>query len=217
MPTTEGAAEVDAASPRELPKSARGIRTRASLIAASRVVFERDGFLDARLVDITSEAQVAIGSFYTHFSSKEEIFMALLESVKDEMLHPRVREMQEDDDPIAVIEASNRAYLLAYKRNHKLMGLLEQVAPIDDRVREFRRRRNDAFTVRNSHSIEDLQRRGLADPTLDPLITAHALSSMVSRMAYNTYVIGGNSWSTEQLVSTLTTLWANALRLPIRR
>ncbi len=198
---------------REPPRTARGARTRAALVTAARTVFERDGYLNARLTDITAEANVATGSFYTYFASKEEIFAAVLAEVQEEMLHPHVREMTDSDDPIALIEAGNRAYLLAYRRNAKLMRLLEQVANIDDEVRELRRRRGEAFAERNARTIRDLQARGLADPDVDPLLAASALSAMVGRMAYSTYVIG-DDWGLEELVATLTRLWANALRLP---
>lgn len=199
--------------PREPPRTARGERTRAKLIAAARTVFERDGYLDARLADITTEAGTAAGSFYTYFSNKEEIFAAVLAEVQEEMLHPHVREMTDRDSPVTVIEAANRAYLVAYERNAKLMRLLEQVATIDDDVREFRRRRGAAFAERNARGIRDLQARGLADPELDPLLAANALSAMVSRMAYGTYVLG-DGWKLEELVAALTRLWVNALRIP---
>ena len=198
---------------REPPRTARGARTRAALVTAARTVFERDGYLNARLTDITAEANCSTGSFYTYFTNKEEIFAAVMEQAQEEMLHPHVREMTDSDDPTALIEASNRAYLVAYRRNAKLMGLLEQVANIDDDVRELRRRRGAAFAERNAKSIRDLQARGLADPDVDPLLAASALSSMVGRMAYSVYVLG-DDWSLEDLVATLTRLWANALRIP---
>jgi AcrR family transcriptional regulator len=202
-----------AAQVREPPRSPRGERTRAKLVAAARAVFERDGYLEARLVDITSEAHIAAGSFYTYFTNKEEIFAAVLEEVQEEMLHPHVREVTGSEDPVAVIEASNRAYLTAYRRNAKLMRLLEQVAAIDDNVRELRLRRGRTFVERNARSIRELQSRGIADPDVDPLLAATALSAMVGRMAYTTYVIG-EECDLERLVTTLTRLWANALRIP---
>jgi hypothetical protein len=93
------------------------------------------------------------------------------------------------------------------------MRLLEQVASIDDDVRELRRRRGAAFAQRNARCIRELQGLGLADPTLDPLLAANALSGMVSRMAYQVYVVG-EAVAFERLVATVTSLWANALRLP---
>jgi hypothetical protein len=94
------------------------------------------------------------------------------------------------------------------------MGLLEQVATIDPDVREFRRRRGALFGERNARSIRDLQERGLADPELDPLVAARALSAMVGRMANAVYVLGDHV-DREVLVATLTRRWANALRLDV--
>jgi AcrR family transcriptional regulator len=198
---------------REPPRTARGARTRARLVAAARTVFERDGYLDARLVDIAAEANAAAGSFYTYFANKEEIFAAVLEDMQEEMLHPNIGETTEGGDLVEVIEAANRAYLEAYERNAKLMGVLEQVATIDDNVRELRRARGRALAQRNARSIRDLQQRGIADPDIDPLLAAAALGSMVGRMAYSTYVMG-EKWKREELVATLTRLWARALGVP---
>jgi AcrR family transcriptional regulator len=199
------------------PSSARGTRTRGALVRAAREVFERDGFLDARIIDITARAGVAAGSFYTYFTSKEEAFAAVIEQVNEEMLQPRLRPFADRDDPVSVIEAANRSYLLAYRRNAALMGLMEQVAQIDDRFRRLRQDRARSFTRRNAQAIEQLQRRGLADETLDPRLAAQALSVMVSRMAYLRYVQGHDNATMDALVHTLTRLWTNALGITSHR
>lgn len=210
--TARAAAAAAAPGAREAPRSAKGIRTRAALVTAARTVFERDGYINARLTDITDEAGMATGSFYTYFSSKAEAFAAVLHEVQEEMLHPHVRDIASDEDPVASVRASNRAYLVAFERNAELMHLLEEVAIFDPEVKDLRRRRTEAFGKRNAKAIRDLQRRGIADPTIDPLMAAHALSHMVGRMAYATYVLG-EEWRLEDLVETLTQLWANALRI----
>lgn len=199
----------------------RGIRTRAALVAAARVVFERDGYLDARLTDITKEAACAAGTFYTYFSSKEEIFAAVLHEAQQDMMHPGMGRVSGTDDPYAVLEASNRAYLTAYRRNAKLMGLMEQVAHIDPEFQRFRNARAEAFVARNARGIAELQERSIVDPEIDPMMASRALSGMVSRMAYAVFVSGegtadGSEYDFEELVFVLTRLWANALRFPDR-
>ena len=201
-------------TPARAPLSPRGARTRAALVRAAREVFERDGFLDARITDITAQAHVATGTFYTYFRRKEDAFAAVMEEVEEEMLHPRLMAPPADrDDPVAVIEAANRAYLAAYCRNAKLMGLMEQVAQIDDDFRQLRMRRARAFTDRNAQALARLQQRGLADPELDPGLAALALSAMVSRVAYLRFVQGFGSASAASLAATLTRLWVGALGL----
>lgn len=193
------------------PSTPRGARTRAALVSAARRIFERDGFLDARIVDIAEEAGVATGSFYTYFDGKEDAFAAVMAEVQEEMLHPRLVPVADRDDPTTVIETANRAYLISYRRNARLMALMEQVAEIDEGFRRQRLQRTRAFTARNAHAISRLQQQGLADPSLDPQLAALALSSMVSRMAYVRYVQGFGSASTDALVQVLTRLWTGAL------
>lgn len=207
---------------REPPTTKRGARTRAALVTAARKVFERDGYLDTRLIDIAKEAQCAAGSFYTYFANKEEVLAAVLLEAQEDMMHPGMGRVQGTDDPYAVLEASNRAYLEAYKRNAKLMALLEQVAQVEPEFREFRTRRTDAFISRNARGIADLQARGVADREVDPMLASRALSGMVSVMAYNAFALGegqeeGTPADFEELVSTVTRLWANALRFPGHR
>ena len=207
---------------REPPTTRRGARTRAALVKAARTVFERDGYLECRLTDITKEAHCAAGSFYTYFANKEEVLAAVLLEAQEDMMHPGMDRVQDTDDPYAVLEACNRAYLEAYRRNAKLMALLEQVAQVEPEFREFRSRRADAFIRRNGRGIADLQTRGVADRDVDPMLASRALSGMVSVMAYNAFVLGepqegGAPVDFEELVSTVTRLWANALRFPTRR
>ena len=200
---------------RDPPPTPRGVRTRAALIAAARRVFQRNGYLDAQITDITKAARFSTGTFYTYFSNKDEILQAVLEQVQDDMLHPGIARLDDDSEtsPYTLIEAGNRAYLQAYQRNAQLMMLLEQVAIADPHFREIRRRRAQAFVQRNAHAIADLQKRGLADPRLDAYQASRALSAMVSRLAYFTFCLRDDDTPIEGLVETCTRLWANALKL----
>ena len=205
-------ARAPAEPPRELPRTARGERTRTALTDAARVVFERDGYVNARLTDITAEAKMSSGTFNTYFTGKEDVFAAILEQVEEEMVHPHVREVVVDGDPVATIHASNRAYLESYQRNARLMELLDEVSIFDDQVREMRRRRTAAFARRNIDWVRDLQKRGIADASLDPVLTAHALSGMVARMAQAKFH-HREPWDVDEMAATLTTIWVNALRI----
>lgn len=199
---------------KELPSTKRGLRTRAALVAAARGVFERDGFINSRLSDITAAANCSSGTFYTYFESKEEALVAVLDTVQDDMLNPGFPHVPESNETIgAVIEASNRAYLESYRRNARLMMLLEQVATLDPLFAELRLKRARTFAERNALKIARLQDAGLADASLDPMTTSWVLSSMISRLAYLGLVLG-EPFDWEELMTTLTRLWLNALRIP---
>jgi AcrR family transcriptional regulator len=60
------------------PKTERGKLTRDKLLKAAEIEFGEKGFHDTGIGGITYRAGVALGTFYTYFDSKEEIFEALV-------------------------------------------------------------------------------------------------------------------------------------------
>ena len=66
--------------------SRRRERTRADLLAAARSVFATRGYHDATIIEITTAADVGVGTFYLHFHDKDAIFQTLLE---EGLLHIR--------------------------------------------------------------------------------------------------------------------------------
>jgi AcrR family transcriptional regulator len=196
------------------PRSAKGRRTRARLLQAGKAVFERDGFLSARITDIAAEAQVSHGAFYHYFGSKESLFREIAEEVE-------VRLVGMDDigvdgaDASAVdrIRAANRSYLTAYRREARIMRVIEEVSRYDADVRAVRTRRDDNLAVRLEAAIARLQADGLADPRVDRRYAATILGGMVARFAETMFIWGG-AWSFDDAVEQLTVLWANALGIP---
>ncbi len=61
-----------------LPKTARGRRTREKLLRAAELEFGEKGFHEGSISGIARRSGTALGSFYTYFESKEEIFKALV-------------------------------------------------------------------------------------------------------------------------------------------
>lgn len=64
--------------PEKLPKTSRGRQTRDKLLQAAEIEFGEQGFHDASISGITQQAGVALGTFYTYFESKQEIYKALV-------------------------------------------------------------------------------------------------------------------------------------------
>lgn len=60
------------------PRTERGRRTLRKLLEAAAGEFGERGFHEAAITGITQRAGVALGTFYTYFESKEEVFRALV-------------------------------------------------------------------------------------------------------------------------------------------
>ena len=67
----------------KIPKTRRGRETRGKLLAAAEAEFGEKGFHEASISGITRRANVALGTFYVYFESKEEIFRALVAHMSD--------------------------------------------------------------------------------------------------------------------------------------
>jgi hypothetical protein len=80
------------------------------------------------------------------------------------MLHPGCR-ASTSDDPVAVVEAGNRACFESYQRQAKLMMLQEQVATLDADFRQQRLQHGQVFVKRKAKGIRRLQDAGMADPS----------------------------------------------------
>ncbi|GAB2852945.1 TetR/AcrR family transcriptional regulator [Actinocorallia aurea] len=61
----------------------RAAQTEAALKEAAVRVFDRVGYLNAKITDITAEAGRSAGSFYSHFADKEQLLEALLQDLMD--------------------------------------------------------------------------------------------------------------------------------------
>jgi AcrR family transcriptional regulator len=192
----------------EEPRSAKGRRTRARLLEAGKAVFERDGFLQARISDIAAEASVSHGSFYHYFDTKEELFGEIAEDVEARLVS--MDDGGHGEGPIDRIRAANRSYLMAYKREARIMRVIEEVSRYNDEVRAVRTKRDDYLAARLSASIARLQAEGLADKRVDKHYAATALGGMVARFGETMFIDGG-SYDLDAAIEQLTLLWANAL------
>lgn len=188
----------------------RGVRTRERLILAAREVFEEMGFLDARVRHITTRARVAYGTFYTYFDSKEAVLREIAERLFADMTEP-------DRPPLRAVPAervrrANRAYYAAYRRNARMMAIVEQVATFNEEFREMRRRHRAAYAARSARAIRRWQRDGLVDPGLDAGTAARALAAMVDHSLY-LRLVQDDGDDTERLLDTLDALTVRALGL----
>jgi AcrR family transcriptional regulator len=74
-----------AASDGKAPRTARGERTLRKILDAALEEFGEKGFSEGSIVGITTRAQVAMGTFYTYFDSKESVFQALVHDMSEQV------------------------------------------------------------------------------------------------------------------------------------
>ena len=209
-------AKVAAAELADRPRSRKGVATRRRLVDAAKKVFERDGFLEARIVDIAETAQLAPGSFYHYFESKEQIFREVAQAQEERLTAPADEGLEPasaDDSPWERIRRANRRYLERYRDEAALMGVIEQVSRYDELVNVARMTTMKHFVERAERAVLRLQQEGLVDERLNPALAADALGAMVARFAELWLVQAYRVYDFDEAVEQLTILWGNALGL----
>jgi AcrR family transcriptional regulator len=198
------------------PRSRKGAQTRARLLAAAKEIFEEHGFLDARISDIAERAGLSHGSFYHYFDSKEEIFREVAEAVEEQLSAPMgsvILDPKSHAAPRDRIREAIRLHMESYRREARIMGVIEQVTRYDDQVRAARRKRQDHYGKMVEESIRRLQRHGLVEPDLDPKVTAAALGSMTGRFPELWFVEGRLDCDFDHGVEEMTRVFMRGLGL----
>jgi AcrR family transcriptional regulator len=56
---------------------------RKAILKAAADVFSKKGYIDASIKDITTEASISVGSFYSYFNNKEEILIQIFDEISN--------------------------------------------------------------------------------------------------------------------------------------
>jgi AcrR family transcriptional regulator len=88
------------------------------LLDAAATEFGEKGFHEASVSGITARAGTALGSFYTYFDSKDEIFRALVTDMSDRVRIAARQALREPLDAFDTEEAALKAFL-DFAREHK--------------------------------------------------------------------------------------------------
>jgi AcrR family transcriptional regulator len=193
------------------PRSRKGVQTRARLLEAAKQVFEERGFLEARISDIAERAKLS-----HYFDSKEQVFRELAKTLDDRLSEPMgsvIFAPGSTASPRDRIFLAVHRHLERYREEARIMGVIEEVARYDEHVFAVRATGNARHRQEIADSIRWMQRRRLADRTLDAEIAAAALGSMVERFAEMWLAQKQLDASLDDAANTLATLFVNALGL----
>ena len=198
------------------PLTGKGQARKAALLAAAKRVFEQKGFLDTRVADIVAEARVAQGTFYTYFDSKDAIFVEVATGVVGEMLVALRTDGPHVGKPYERVYAAMERFVDAYRPRARIIALIEQVGTFTPELKHLRLQVREAFVERSARGIARQQEQGIADKSLDPMLTAEVLGAMVDHICY-VWLNLGKDFDREALLRTLTVVWTRAIgaELPV--
>jgi len=115
-----------AVSAGKAPRTERGRRTVRKLLEAAAQEFGERGYHEAAITGITARAGVALGTFYTYFESKEELFRALVRDMSHATRAHVADAVRGAPDRLAA-ERIGLAAFIAFTRKHpELYRIIEE-------------------------------------------------------------------------------------------
>jgi AcrR family transcriptional regulator len=198
---------------RELPAGPRAIRTRNSLLLAAGELFAEQGYLETTVGQISERAGVALGTFYQYFRDRADIITTLVRLTIVDVL--KVDRRWDPSRGRRGLQRVIAAFARTYVATAPFQSVWEEVTHIQPDMADLRRETTRMFTDALEASLRDGVAGGFVRDDLDIPAMARALTSMVDRYCYMTYVFDPpeSKPSADETAALLTTLWADALRL----
>ena len=131
MAENQGDTRMPAVSADKAPKTARGRRTLRQLLDAAAEEFGEKGFHEASISQITQRAGVAIGSFYTYFDSKEEVFTALVRDLSAQVRDFVAPRISDQADQLEAERQGQQAFLEFAQAHKEIYRIIDEAEFVD--------------------------------------------------------------------------------------
>ncbi len=197
---------------RKLPLGAKARQTRNRLLQAAYEQFSETGYRGTKVGDICARAGVSLGTFYQYFQGRADVMSSLIATaVGLTMDRPRWRVEQGRDGVRSLL----RHYIEGYEASAAFQGVWEEATHVDDVPASVRRDLGRYMTETVERELRRAQRAGTVRKDVDPANLARALTAMVDRYCYLTYVFDPPAppVSIDDAVHTLAEISAASLEL----
>jgi AcrR family transcriptional regulator len=108
------------------PRTERGRKTQRRLLEAAAAEFGERGFHEAAITGITQRAGVALGTFYTYFESKEEVFRALVRDMSRATRAHVAEAVKGAPDRLAAERLGLEAFIAFVRQHPELYRIVEE-------------------------------------------------------------------------------------------
>jgi len=153
----------------EKGKLTKADRTRARLIEVAKRLYQEHGSDHVTVRRIAAAAKIEAGSIYYHFSSRDEIMRAVLESGVGGAHHEVIQAIAEagaQNSPLVRLRAALGAHLKYTLREH-FSSRLKSIRRLPKRLRDRHMQQEREYAAIFAGLLDEAQKKGLLRPGFD--------------------------------------------------
>ena len=176
-------------------------------------VFARAGFHKARGADIAREADVADGTIYLYFKSKDDILISIFEETMSEMIERVESAIAGIDDPLERL----RTFAINHMDNVESNRAVAKVLLVELRVsntfmKEYKPTRLQTYMDVIGGVIAEGQERGLVRADVNPTIIRRAFFGALDEIAMQWILTPGARYGLKESADQIADLYVRGLR-----
>ncbi|GAB3491111.1 TetR/AcrR family transcriptional regulator [Amycolatopsis cihanbeyliensis] len=186
-------------------------RNRAALLDAAYACFRRGGFVSTTISQITEEADVAHGTFYSYFTTKDEVFTELVDRLLEDLFTVVNGPRQEPSVRRRLSVALSAFFQRCHDEREILLALHQASRLHEDYARKWERFR-ERLRRQVEHDLGWLSRNQYLPGTLRVDLVSTVITRMIEGVAL--HIVDAADADVEALADTTATLYYDAVFRP---
>ncbi|HEY1013893.1 MAG TPA: TetR/AcrR family transcriptional regulator [Herpetosiphonaceae bacterium] len=164
-----------------VPQQARSRQKRDALLAAAGELFAQRGYAATTADDIAAAAGVSVGTFYSYFRNKRQLFMALFAASIDDIGALGIAEIDFSPAPRLIVRAVIKQ---AMERDALFSGLRRacmELLPVDEEFAAFHQQFNEWICGQIETAVRRSAAAGIIWPDLDIPATCWLVTVLIDQ------------------------------------
>ncbi|MCX8124450.1 MAG: TetR/AcrR family transcriptional regulator [Spirochaetes bacterium] len=191
-----------------------GLKRQHEIMLVALELFSRKGYHDTKLEDVIKKAGIAKGTFYLHFSGKDDLLHMIVDTHLEELY--RVLQMLDISMDKPLNEISSLYITIAQKlindKRFRMFAriMLKEAIGLDTILL---RKLNDFYNkiiMMSAEYIKKAQEKGRVISTLDPLFTSMCIVGSIKELVFQ-WAINNESMDIEKAIITAATVYFNGM------
>ena len=184
---------------------------RAMILRAATRVFARNGYFNAKVADIARAAEVADGTVYLYFKSKEEILHSIFDQNMAEAIAAGGQLIENLDDPREKLRRIAKLHLERLGADRDLAVVFQvELRGSTKFMEEFSAAGFAEYLALLRRTFEEGQRAGVFRKELNAKVAAKILFGALDEMATN-WIISKRSYKLEPMADVVMEVFLNGV------